>query len=237
MTGHHGSTVVYDPAPRASATPTYVANAGPKVSLSLVSLGSYSYAKGTDRLIDIAEAIAARGRRDFLFHIVGESVVPANLSGHLGVIGRNGGSLADYAEQRGGSDFFQYHGQVNDPERILSASDAVIRMSRRGETWGRDIIEGLAFGKPAFAIGTWDGFVVPGESGFLYETFDAQAVADDIIRLGDDPDLRLSMSAKACASIADKCDGERNAAQLVEVWRRAAESRIDRALATCSALE
>ncbi len=61
------------------------------------SVSNYAWLRGNDRLVDVAAALAARGRRDLLFVVAGRTELTGNLPGALGDIARSSGTLADYA--------------------------------------------------------------------------------------------------------------------------------------------
>ena len=141
-------------------------------------------------------------------------------------MGRQGLGLPDYAERCGVADMFLFLGHVSDPERVLAGCDALIRLSRRADTWGRDVIEAMAHAKPVIAVGQWDGFVEDRETGVRMKTFDAGLIAAQICGLADHPAQCRKLGQQARIRINHLCDGPGLAAQLLDVWQRvAAKSR------------
>ena len=188
-------------------------------------LSNYGWNKGTDRVVEIAEALAARGRRDFLFVVAGDMRLPRSLPGELGVIGRQGHSLAAYAALRDVDDMFVFLGHVDRPEGVLAACDVLVKPTRENNPWGRDIIEALAFGKPVLTVGAWDTFVRNGETGVLQPEFDAAALADELIGLDDQREVCTAMGAAARERMARLCNGPDRAADLLAVWQGATGRR------------
>jgi glycosyltransferase involved in cell wall biosynthesis len=191
---------------------------------TIACLSNFSWARGIDRLIEIAQSLSARGRSDICFVVAGDMTLPKYLAGKLGDIGRQGGNLADYAEAQGVADMFIFLGHVSEPEGVLAASDLLIKPTREANPWGRDIIEALAAGKPVASFGTYSKFVEDGETGILMATFDADAVAHRLSRLADDRTTCEAMGAAGQARVATLCNGPAQAAALTKVWLQAIES-------------
>lgn len=185
----------------------------------IACLSNYSWTRGVDRLVALAEALASRDRRDILFVVAGDMRLPRSLPGELGRVARRGGTLEDYAAARGVADMFRFLGHVDDPERVLASADALIKTTRESNPWGRDIIEALASAKPVIAIGEWDGFVATGETGILHKEFDSQAMATAIAGLADDPVSVQAMGRRGRDRIARLCDPTDRAARLTAFWQ------------------
>lgn len=186
---------------------------------TIASLSNFDWVRGTDRLIGIAECLAAMNRRDIRFVMGGHIAVSRNLPGELGEIGRRGGTLANFAAARGVSDMFDFRGHVPDPENILAKSHVLAKPTREANPWGRDIIEGLAAGRPVITCGRYDRFVEDRVTGILLPKFDAETFAQRIVELADNRALLKSMSEAAKRRVADLCDGPARSNDLLSVWR------------------
>jgi glycosyltransferase involved in cell wall biosynthesis len=179
-------------------------------------------------LIDVAEALQHRGRNDIVFVVAGDIALSPLDPGDLGDMGRQGLSLKDYAEKRRVADMFLFQGHVDNVGPILAAGDLLVQLSRQADTWGRDVIEAMAYAKPVIAVGQWDGFVENDKTGIRMETFDAELVAEKICELADDRERCRRLGEQARRRIAQLCDGPSRAQQLLEVWQRlAANSNRD----------
>lgn len=185
----------------------------------IASLSNFAWVRGTDRLVDIAKALADRGRRDILFVVAGHMSLTRSLPEPLGQIGAKGGTLQDYVSQCGLSDMFLFLGHVPDPERVLAASDALIKPTREANPWGRDILEGLAAAKPVISLGRYDKFVEDGMTGILRDEFDADDMASRIAMLADDPDQAKKLGLAGRARVMQLCDGKARARDLLETWQ------------------
>lgn len=185
----------------------------------VAALGNYAYIRGLDRLIDVAAEIKTRGRSDVLFVVAGNMKLPASSAGALGELARRGGDLADYAAARGVAEMFCFLGHVPDPESVLAASDLVVRPSRQGDPWGRDVLEAMAFGRPVLSVGTFARFIETGVTGILHPEFDASQWADDILALVQDRDRITRLGRAAQDRVLQLCNGAARAGDLARLWQ------------------
>lgn len=81
------------------------------------------------------------------------------------------------------------------PEGIMNHADAVLRLSRENDPWGRDIIEAITNGKPVLATGDNPTYVEQDTNGYLFEPYDPQAIAERI--------FFLSQNKQACEKIRE----------------------------------
>lgn len=193
--------------------------------LKVAVLANYAWIRGIDRMIEVAEELAARGRRDILFVMAGDMSLRGRLPGALGAIAKRRGSLADYAAERGVTGMFLFLGHVAEPETVLAACDVLAKPTRDANPWGRDILEGLAAGKPVISLGSYDTFVRNGVSGFLLPEYTPQAIADILLRLDGDRALARRLGEGAKARVALLCDGRARARDLLAIWREAVAER------------
>jgi len=210
----HNIVTPPDPAP----LPELAADARFKIAC----VSAYSWTRGLDRLLDVADELERMDRHDVLFVMAGRMTLSRSLPGRLGEIGRRGGTLADAAQARGLAAHFRFLGHVTEPERVLAACDALAKPTREDNPWGRDILEAMAMGLPVLSVGTDATFVETGVTGVLQSPFDAVALAGDIARLADDRDRVRRMGGAARARVAALCDGIGRARDLLDLWRGAA---------------
>ena len=184
----------------------------------IASLENFRWSRGTDRLADIAEALAKRGRRDFLFIVAGEMALSGMLKGGLGAAARAGGNFTDYVEKRGLADYFLFLGHVASPEQVLAGSDVLVSLTRRVGPWGRAVIEAMTAARPVVAVGRWDRFVQHEVTGIVHERFDAGVFAQELIRLADNRERCAAMGATGRERVRRLCNGPDRAAELFAVW-------------------
>ena len=119
---------------------------------------------------------------------------------------------------------FLFLGHVGNPEQVLAGCDLLIKPTREANPWGRDILEGLAAGKPVLTIGTYDQFVEDGVTGLLQATFDAGSMADAIVALAGDRERGRRLGAAGRARVANLCGDKARAADLAAFWISAAQA-------------
>ena len=137
----------------------------------IASLSNFALTRGTDRLIDVAAAIPSELRHRFLFVVAGNMGLSKSFEGELGNVARRGGTLANYANERGVEEMFHFLGHVSEPERVLVGCDMLLKPTRIDIPWGRDVLEAMSAGIPVLTCGTWDKFVRHRETGLLPSHF------------------------------------------------------------------
>jgi len=224
LTGKHpaGSVIYNIASPPPSERDARVSHDG---RFNIAALSNYAFVRGTDRIVEVAEELKARGRQKIRFVVAGDLTLPRNLPGELGKIARAGGTLADFAASRGVADMFLFLGHVGEPERVLAACDALIKLTREANPWGRDILEALAASKPVLSIGRYARFVENDVTGFLFSNYDVKVVADAIELLEADRAKAEQLGANGARRVAELCNSGMRARDLLDVWRQAAAAR------------
>jgi glycosyltransferase involved in cell wall biosynthesis len=115
-------------------------------------------------------------------------------------------------------------GQLPDPVHALAAMDIFVQPGEP-EAFGLVNIEAMAMAKPvvAFRHGALPEIVVDGETGILVAPGDEAAMAEAILRLLHDPELRTRMGKAGRARVEKHFTIERVAEQVSEVFSRTLE--------------
>lgn len=211
--------VIYNPASLLTEKPAPHPAITGEGRFRIACLSNYAWIRGTDRLIEVAEAAAAAGRGDLLFVVAGDMTLKGRLPGQLGDISDRNGTLADYAALRGVAGMFLFLGHVAKPETVLAACHILIKPTRENNPWGRDILEGLAAGLPVLSVGRYDRFVQTGVTGILHDRYDPVLVARALINLAEEPERVKRMGIAAQKRAADLCDPAAQADKLLTMWR------------------
>lgn len=190
--------------------------------LKIASVANYSWARGVDRLVDLASALKQRGRTDIRFLVAGNLSFRPSLPGEIQRYGANPTTVAEYAERAGVAEMFRFLGHIDYPYRLLATCDMLVKPARRDIPWGRDILEAMMAAKPVLTTGTVSRFVENGVTGLLMADFDANAFADSIIRLADDPVTRCQLGRAAADRVRSLCSPEGRAQDLQAIWLRVA---------------
>jgi hypothetical protein len=150
----------------------------PQLPLRVGLIGNVVPKKGLADFLALAERLA--DRNDITLHIVGPVHDRAGLPTDLppNVI------LAGYRPS---------------PEEAIEAVDIVINLSTVEESFGRTILEAQAGGRPVvcYRRGALPEMVVDGETGFLVDSGDVDAVADALRLFADDTERLARISATA----------------------------------------
>lgn len=104
--------------------------------------------------------------------------------------------------------------------------DCVVHLSYR-EALSRALPQALAAGKPVVAY-NFDGadeVCLEGETGFVVRQGDVASVADRIIRLAGDPDLRMRLGLRGQAFVSKEFTIERMVETQFQVYQRLASDR------------
>lgn len=114
-------------------------------------------------------------------------------------------------------------GQVDDPmaEGVYAAADVVCQASRWEEVFGYVIAEAMSCSKPLVAtrVGGIPELVEDSKTGFLVDRGDVRAIADRILELAADRELRERMGRAGRQAVEEKFDLERNVARVLESYR------------------
>ncbi len=179
-----------------------------------VYFGNLDPSKGTDRMVDIAEALERRGAPPITLKVFGrarsKSSFAAELQARCARVG-----LADRIE---------LCGYASDPAPILAAATALIRPSRENDPWGRDVIEATRFGVPVLATGSFTGVVEPDVTGYLFDPFDADAVAERLDAMVSQPELARQLGTAAWQKGERQYSGRSQAAEFTDAVETLAQA-------------
>lgn len=135
-------------------------------------------------------------------------------------------TITELADQLGVSDRIHLLGTRHDTPRLVSALD-VFTLCSLNEASPVSILEALACGIPVAAsnVGSVSESIIPGETGFLFDSEDLAGMVGAIDRLLENPPLRQKM-AVAGRQLVERT-GSLDA--MVEGYQRLATSLYDRA--------
>jgi glycosyltransferase involved in cell wall biosynthesis len=119
-------------------------------------------------------------------------------------------------------DHVTWAGLVLDPfgEGVYDAADIVCQVSNWEEVFGWVIAEAMAYEKPILGtrVGGIPELIKDGESGFLVNRGDSPAMADKILRLVRDPELRKRMGQVGRKHTKENFNQQRNVKQLIDCY-------------------
>jgi glycosyltransferase involved in cell wall biosynthesis len=189
--------------------------------LKIACISNYSWNRGTDRLIEIAQELKIRNNKNILFVVAGSMRLTKSMPGKLGKLAREGKDLRDYAIENSVSEYFVFLGFDSTPERVIQSCDALIKLTRWDATWGRDVIESLVNGVPVYTIGQYNKFVIDNFTGILCKKYDPILLADIIEHHESHRSVLSNMGLNAKKHVTHFCNGDNNASKLLSVWENA----------------
>jgi len=137
--------------------------------------------------------------------------------------GRDRDEYMKQAESMGVAGHLTWTGMVADPfnEGVFEAAHVVCQFSRWEEVFGWMIAEAMAHRKPIVAtrVGGIPELVRDGESGFLVERGDTQAMAERVRKLLHDAELRRRFGLAGQAIVQEKFDLRANVASLIASYQ------------------
>ncbi|MGH1504862.1 MAG: glycosyltransferase family 4 protein [Acidimicrobiales bacterium] len=161
--------------------------------LRVLSVGRLSPEKGQHLLVDAAALLARRGRRDITMVFVGDGPSRSDLE-------RRAAGLGDQVEFLGAKDLDEVRAELGRSDAFCLASFA--------EGIPISIMEAFAVGVPVVAtdVGGVSELVVDGVTGRLVPPGSADALADALERLADDPDGAIEMTKAARRGVEERHD-------------------------------
>ncbi len=176
--------------------------------------GRISHYKGQHLLIEAIEILHRQGKCVDGW-IIGEAFEPGYLD-----------SLRQDVADRGLTDSVHFVGFQQQPQELMPAFD-VITLTTRNETFGLVLVEAMQAG--VAVVGSREGgvpeIIDDGETGLLFETWNANELATALARLHDSPPLRQRLAAAGQAK-ADRCfNRETQYGKVLELLKDSAPSR------------
>ena len=152
---------------------------GDKDGFVVTQLGRIVPIKGVEWFITLAEALVARklsGSKNLRFLLVGGAI-----PGHEGYLK----SMLSKIQSSPARDQLTYIPAVDDSREILAATDVLVQSSVVGESFGLNLVEAMAMGKPVIASekGGPTEIVRDGIDGFLVSPYDVERRADILAEL------------------------------------------------------
>jgi glycosyltransferase involved in cell wall biosynthesis len=188
----------------------------PPERFRVLSLTNFSPSRGVDRIVDVAEALQRRREARFAFYLCGRPALTSALTGRAAPYYE---SIVSRVNRSGLDGIVFFPGHVSEPERALATCDALIKLTRQANPWGRDIIEALAAGVPVLTVGSFEDFVTNGVNGFIDKSFDAERMADHLMALADSSEMRQAMHKANRQKARMLFAGEARARDVAAIYR------------------
>ncbi len=227
------SVVIHNPLAAASGPPHPArppTTSPPRVRVAYVT--GLAPAKGIWDLMAAAESL--RDRPDIQFVIAGANgrspAFHRSLSGRLaqvtGLIPDVEAALRRLVLASDLGSTVELVGHVPTAGAVIRGSDIVVFPSHHDGP-GRSVIEAASEGVPSVVALSHrvEDVVVDGETGIIVPPRDPAALADAIVRLADDPELRTRLGASARSAVAARSDPTLVADRVVAIYREVSINR------------
>lgn len=151
-------------------------------------------------------------------------VISENPQIHFVLVGDGAyrGHYERQAQEKGIADHVTFTGQVEDPmsEGVYAAADVVCQVSRWEEVFGYVIAEAMSASKPMVAtrVGGIPELVEDGRTGFVVDRGDVQAIANRVLKLVADPEMRERFGRSGREVAEARFDLNRNVERVVELY-------------------
>jgi glycosyltransferase involved in cell wall biosynthesis len=135
------------------------------------------------------------------------------------------------AQELGIADRVIFTGFRPDVPDMLELLDVVVHASIAPEPFGRVITEAMAMRQPVIAAGAGGPteIIEDGRTGLLFPPGDAEALADRIIMLLEDPSLAEQIASAGYAEVRERFSGETHSRLVRQVYERVLRPRSRRA--------
>jgi glycosyltransferase involved in cell wall biosynthesis len=177
-------------------------------------------------VVQVSWIIPEKGIGDLL--AAARLVISQNPDVHFAFVGE-GAYREQYMRQAvemGIEDHLTWTGKVEDPmsEGAYAAADVVCQVSRWEEVFGYVIAEAMSSSKPLVAtrVGGIPELVEDEKTGFVVDRGDVPAIADRILKLVADHEMRERMGLAGREAAAARFDLERNVEQVMNLYGIAA---------------
>jgi glycosyltransferase involved in cell wall biosynthesis len=163
-----------------------------------------------------------RPRKGVRYLIEAANLLPPDLPIHFLLVGpmENNPKLKEQIERSPYRTHFHFAGYRTDAPAIAAAADTLIMPSVRGEGLPRSVIEAMAYGTPAIVAdaGGSPELIEDGINGFIVPPADAHAIAEAILKLQSQPELRQKMGANARLHIGRDFNTSQTVEQMLALY-------------------
>ena len=124
-------------------------------------------------------------------------------------------------KRKGLEDKILFLGFRDDVPEIIAASDVIVHASILPEPFGRDIVEAMACGKPVISTNIGGPYeIITPDTGVFVEPGDPVMLAEEIIKLSDDPDRMSLLGKNARKRAEEKFDITKITEQIEDVIKK-----------------
>ncbi|MEE9614566.1 MAG: glycosyltransferase family 4 protein [Thermodesulfobacteriota bacterium] len=133
--------------------------------------------------------------------------------------------LHSFVEENGIGDRVIFTGHRKDVLDIMADLDIVVHASLSPDPLPTVVLEAMSAGRPVIAtdVGGCAEMVTDGVNGFLIRPQDPKGLAECIVKLATDPDLRERMGREGSAILKEKFSPDENLRKIRQVYKEVSE--------------
>lgn len=190
-----------------------------KKIIKIISMSHYDRERGVDRVIELATFIPKIFRNKFQFIMLGDyKHSPSFFEKYFTTIS-NKNNLKHYARSLNIMNIFKFYGYVKKPELVLKEADILIKLTRRPNPWGRDIIEAMGAGKAIISCGTYSKFVKSNINGLLIKKYEPRKIVRWILKIEKDKNFFIKMKKNSLMRVRRLCSQNRQSLKIEKIWK------------------
>ena len=182
--------------------------------------------KGHDIFLDAAERVLGE-MPNAMFAVVGNNPYMTEASSLYEELLRKRVEKSPLRER------VKFVGFRTDVPSVLAHLDVLVQPNRGPEGLGRSVLEAMACGVPVIAVNKWGPaeLIQDGRTGLLFPPLDTRRLAEQMLRLGRDRDLRTSIGKNGHDWIQDNLVSKDLAGKFEQVLDNAIASQQQEAVA------
>lgn len=192
-------------------------------TLLVTLVARFQSVKGHDVFLEAARQAAARSNR-FRFAMAGENIFARSADDRL-----KGRTIRRIEADSSLRERVRFLGWVDQPEKVLAASDVVV-CSSRFESFGMVLVEAMATEVPVVStnVGGPAEIVIDGETGFLVPPGRPELIVQRLMRLSEDDGLRQRMGQAGRRRAIGEFGLDRYAAEFTRILEAAISGSTER---------
>lgn len=179
----------------------------PEGTCKFVCLNTFDKYKGVETLVEAAKIVKMKGY-EFELDIYGDGAEVVKKA------------LNDKIKENNLDEHIKLKGRVVDTSKVYEESSCLVQPSYL-ESFGLTVIEAMAHSRPVIVAksGGPENIVIDGETGYLVEKNDANAIADKMISIILNPEKNKKLGTSAFENYSKKYDGKLSIGQFENIIR------------------
>lgn len=179
----------------------------PAGTCKFVCLNTFDKYKGVETLVEAAKIVKMKGY-EFELDIYGDGAEVVKKA------------LNDKIKKNNLDEHIKLKGRVVDTSKVYEESSCLVQPSYL-ESFGLTVIEAMAHSRPVIVAksGGPENIVIDGETGYLVEKNDANAIADKMISIILNPEKNKKLGTNAFEDYSKKYDGKLSIGQFENIIR------------------